>query len=132
MRFEQHFGYDTLRIIDVTEPILYIFIPVCYFRSMKGQMGMKAKRALSIGIGFTARILQVMDADDRASTFKTSSENNMAVGFAKFNTWFHQITGVHMPLYTVTDWLGLVPIAVCMGFGVLGLVQLIRRRSLFR
>ena len=37
-----------------------------------------------------------------------------------------------MRLYVITDWLGLVPIAVCMGFGVLGLTQLIRRRSLFK
>jgi undecaprenyl-diphosphatase len=32
----------------------------------------------------------------------------------------------------VTDWLGLVPIAVCLGFGALGAVQLVRRRSLLR
>ena len=37
-----------------------------------------------------------------------------------------------MRLYVVTDWLGLVPIAICIGFGVFGLVQLIRRKSLFR
>ena len=37
-----------------------------------------------------------------------------------------------MTLYTVTDWLGLVPIAVCMGFGCLGLYQLIKRKSLFK
>ena len=30
------------------------------------------------------------------------------IGFAAFNTWFHRLTGVHMILYTVTDWLGLV------------------------
>lgn len=58
--------------------------------------------------------------------------NDSKVGFATFNTWFHRLTGVHLWLYTVTDWLGLVPIAVCMGFGVLGLIQWIRRRSLFR
>ena len=52
------------------------------------------------------------------------------VGFAAFNTWFHQLTGVHMTLYTITDWLGLVPIAVCLCFGCLGLYQLIKRRSL--
>ena len=52
------------------------------------------------------------------------------VGFAAANTWFHRLTGVHMGLYTVTDWLGLVPIAVCMGFGILGLTQWIRRKSI--
>ena len=55
--------------------------------------------------------------------------NGTGIGFAVVNTWFHRLTGVHMSLYTVTDWLGLVPIAVCMGFGVLGLTQWIRRRS---
>ena len=58
--------------------------------------------------------------------------NSSMVGFASFNTRFHQLTGVHMTLYTVTDWLGLVPIAVCLCFGCLGLYQLIKRRSLFK
>ncbi|MDO5325863.1 MAG: phosphatase PAP2 family protein [Clostridia bacterium] len=52
------------------------------------------------------------------------------VGFSAVNTWFHRLTGVHMGIYTVTDWLGLVPIAVCIGFGVLGLIQWIRRKSI--
>ena len=56
--------------------------------------------------------------------------NGTNVGFAAANTWFHRLTGVHMGLYTVTDWLGLVPIAVCMGFGILGLTQWIRRKSI--
>ena len=37
-----------------------------------------------------------------------------------------------MTIYTITDWLGLVPIAVCLGFGMVGVFQLIRRRSLLR
>ena len=54
------------------------------------------------------------------------------VGFAAFNVWFHQVTGVHMTLYTVTDWLGLVPVMICLCYGVLGAAQLIRRKSLRR
>lgn len=54
------------------------------------------------------------------------------VGFSTLNQWFHQLTGVHMPVYTITDWLGLVPIAVCMVFGVIGLMQLVKRRSLWK
>ena len=54
------------------------------------------------------------------------------VGFATLNTAFHNFTGVHMALYTITDWLGLVPIAIALGFAVIGLVQLLRRKSLFR
>ena len=59
-------------------------------------------------------------------------QNGTNIGFAAFNTWFHKITGVHMTLYTVTDWLGLVPILICVCFGVLGLIQLIRRKSLLK
>lgn len=53
-----------------------------------------------------------------------------SVGFATLNGWFHQLTGVHMDLYILTDWLGLVPVAVCIAFAVLGLSQWMRRKSL--
>jgi len=54
------------------------------------------------------------------------------IGFAAINVWFHHQTGVHMALYTITDWLGLVPIFVCFSFGVLGMIQLIKRKSLWK
>lgn len=56
--------------------------------------------------------------------------NGTNIGFSALNTWFHSLTGVNFFLYNITDWLGLVPIGVCFIFGVLGLVQLIKRRSL--
>ena len=59
-------------------------------------------------------------------------QNGTKIGFADFNVWFHQLTGVHMTIYTITDWLGLVPVFICLCFGVLGLVQLIKRRSLLK
>ena len=55
-----------------------------------------------------------------------------AVGFATLNGFVHNLTGVNFALYTVTDWLGLVPIAVCAGFGLLGLIQWIKRKKLSR
>ena len=58
--------------------------------------------------------------------------NGTSIGFAAVNVWFHQLTGVHLWIYTVTDWLGLVPIIVCICFGVLGLIQLIRRKRLMK
>ena len=53
-----------------------------------------------------------------------------SVGFAGINGFVHTLTGVHFSLYNITDWLGLVPIFVCMGFGILGLVQWIKRKSI--
>ena len=52
------------------------------------------------------------------------------VGFAAVNSWVHNLTGVHMSLYTVTDWLGLVPIAFAIGFALLGLIQWVKRKHL--
>ena len=37
-----------------------------------------------------------------------------------------------MLLYTISDWLGLVPLVICMIFGMLGLIQMIKRRSLLK
>ena len=54
------------------------------------------------------------------------------VGFASWNVRFHQRTGVNMMLYTVTDWLGLVPILICGCFGIMGFSQWIRRRKLLK
>ena len=59
-------------------------------------------------------------------------QNGTDIGFASLNVWFHKLTGVHMAIYTVTDWLGLVPLCVCMVFGGIGFVQLVRRKSLFK
>ena len=55
-----------------------------------------------------------------------------SVGFATINQFVHNLTGVHMSLYTITDWLGLVPIMFVMGFGTLGLIQWIKRKHLLK
>ena len=54
------------------------------------------------------------------------------VGFATLNSMVHGLTGVHMQLYTITDWLGLVPVAFGFGFAVLGLAQWIKRKSILK
>lgn len=59
-------------------------------------------------------------------------QNGTNVGFASLNCGFHRLTGVHIEIYNITDWLGLVPIFVCVLFGILGLSQLIKRKSLFK
>ena len=54
------------------------------------------------------------------------------VGLATINQFVHNLTGVHMPLYTITDWLGLVPLMFVMGFDTLGLVQWIKRKNILK
>ena len=57
---------------------------------------------------------------------------NSSVGFAALNGFVHNLTGAHLSLYVITDWLGLVPIAFVVGFGVLGLVQWIKREHILK
>ena len=54
------------------------------------------------------------------------------VGFATINQFVHNLTGVHMSLYTITDCLGLVPLVFVMGFALFGLIQWIKRKCLLK
>lgn len=54
------------------------------------------------------------------------------VGFASLNSFIHELFGVHMTLYAITDWLGLVPLAFGLGFALLGLWQWIGRKHILR
>ena len=53
-----------------------------------------------------------------------------SVGLATLNQFFHMLTGVHMSLYLITDWLGLVPIFFAMGFAIQGLIVWIKCKNL--
>ena len=55
-----------------------------------------------------------------------------SVGFATLNQMIHNITGVHMSLYTITDWLGLIPVCFVLGFGILGICEWIKRKSILK
>lgn len=94
-------------------------------------MKAKAKRNLLMGLVFVTafaiftHLLQIVDV-------KPLGVNGTNIGFSTFNCLFHKQWGVHMTLYTVTDWAGLLPIFVAFSFGVLGLVQLIKRKSLLK
>lgn len=70
-------------------------------------------------------LIQIVDV-------RNLGQNGTEIGFAAFNIWFHQLTGVNMKIYTITDWLGLVPVFICISFGILGLVQFITRKSLLK
>ena len=95
------------------------------------EMKNKGKRELMPGLVLLAGFL-VWTILIRHIDVQRAGPRGTEIGFASFNVWFHRLTGVHMLIYTITDWLGLVPIFICMGFGLLGLVQWIKRRSLRR
>jgi len=89
------------------------------------------KRNMMTGIGLFAAFL-IWTAAACVMDVQPIGPDESAVGFAALNRLVHRLTGVHMSLYTITDWLGLVPVSFAAGFGVLGLAQWIRRKSLFK
>ena len=62
---------------------------------------------------------------------QTIGPQNTTVGFASLNQFIHTLFGVHLTLYTLTDWLSLLPLGFVLGFACLGLVQWIRRKHFF-
>lgn len=78
---------------------------------------------LILSFAIWTALIQMMDV-------QAVGQKGTDIGFATFNTWFHKLTDVHMTIYVITDWLGLIPLFVCMLFGGIGFIQLIKRRSL--
>ena len=54
------------------------------------------------------------------------------VGFAKINGAFSNLIGSHMSVYKITEILGLVVIVIVLIYGLIGLLQLIKRKSLLK
>ena len=92
---------------------------------------MKQKKYLIAGVYLLTGFV-ILTAMLRYVDVRCVGPNGAKIGFAALNVWFHDLSGVHMALYTITDWLGLIPIFVCLCFGVVGMVQWLRRRSIVR
>ena len=91
----------------------------------------RGKSFLIFGVGLLI-IFVVFTILIQAVDVKPLGVNGTNIGFSTFNTWFHSLTGVNWALYNITDWLGLVPVFICMAFGGVGFFQLIKRKSLLK
>ena len=94
-------------------------------------MEKKNKKRLALGVSLVVAFV-LWTVLVRFAYVQAIGPDGSSVGFATLNRFVHELTGVNWILYTVTDWLGLVPIAVALGFAILGLVQLIKRKSLWK
>ena len=63
---------------------------------------------------------------------KAIGVNGTNIGFASLNQLIFKITGVNMIWYHITDWLGLIPVFMAIIYAFVGLIQLIKRKSIFK
>ena len=94
---------------------------------MKKRISKTLYAAIAFFVGFILWTVLVRFVD-----VKPIGPLNSEVGFAMLNGCVHSLTGVNMSLYTLTDWLGLVPLGIVLGFALLGLIQWIKRGKLCR
>ena len=77
-----------------------------------------------LAIGFTVLVKVV--------NVKQVGVNETSIGFATVNQFVFNLFGVNMIWYHITDWIGLVPIFMSMAYALIGFVQLVKRKSLFK
>ena len=75
-----------------------------------------------LAIGYTFLVKKV--------DVKVIGPNNSMVGFAKLNKAFSNLVGSNMTIYKITEVLGIIVILIVLGYGLIGLIQLIKRKSI--
>lgn len=56
--------------------------------------------------------------------------NGSVVGFSSLNSFVFNLTGNNMTLYKITEILGIIPILIALMYAIIGLIQVIDRKSL--
>ena len=54
------------------------------------------------------------------------------IGFSTLNRFFFNAVGVHIVWYYITDWLGILPVALAGCYAVIGLSEWIKRKSIIK
>ncbi len=94
-------------------------------------MKRKAKIEFILGISlFAVFILYTLSL--RIVDVQPIGPRGARVAYATLNRAVHEAFGVNMTLYNITDWAGVAALLVALGFAVLGLCQLIKRKSIFK
>lgn len=63
---------------------------------------------------------------------KAIGPNNSSVGFSSLNKWFNNLTGYHEDIYKITELFGLAILAIVGIYALIGLIELIKRKSIFK
>ncbi|MBQ9024580.1 MAG: phosphatase PAP2 family protein [Bacilli bacterium] len=61
---------------------------------------------------------------------KNIGPNNTSVGFSTINNLFKNLIGSDMKIYKITEIFGLLVFIICLFYGIIGIYQLIKRKSI--
>ena len=89
------------------------------------------KKLIATGILFIAVFL-LWTLLVQTTDVQPAGINGTDVGFSAFNICVHEFTGENMELYRLTDWLSIVPVAICLFFASIGFVQTVKRKSIMK
>lgn len=89
----------------------------------------KNKKAFILAFVFAA-LFVLFTLSLKIVDVRVAGDDGQVVGFAMVNTAFHELTGVNMIWYHITDFFLYLSFAVCILFAVIGVVELVKRRSL--
>ena len=94
---------------------------------------MKNKNLIYLTIGaFLLILFVVFTAMVKLVDVQETGPLESSVGFSSINTKIRDTVGANMILYNITDWLGIIPILISLSYAIFGLLQLIKRKSIFK
>lgn len=94
-------------------------------------MKRKAKRQFICGVSLLA-VFMLYTVSLTFVDLRPIGPQGSYVAYAGMNQTIHQLFGVNWTLYNITDWAGVAAIFTACGFGVLGLAQWIKRKSILK
>ena len=94
-----------------------------------GKMGKKERRWFLLGAVLTG-VSVLFTILVKVADVKPIGPNGSQVGFAALNGAFHKLIGTHLFWYDVTQGMGIIALLLAAAFAVLGVKQLIERKSL--
>ena len=91
---------------------------------------MKHRRLLTSGVGLLLTVILI--ALIRFVDVALIGAQGTSIGLSHLNQFVFDFFGVNMLWYNITDWLGIAAALTAFLFAIIGLVQLIKRRSLLK
>lgn len=92
---------------------------------------MKRKRKILTASG-SGLLFAVLIALVRFVDVQAIGPEGTRIGLSYLNRFVFETLGVHMLWYVITDWLGIAAILTALGFAVVGLVQWVMRKNIWK